>query len=278
MTVNEASRDGSSYQLGHSGPEVDRLILQGRIFNPLSAHALRLAGLRPGMRVLDVGCGAGDVSFVAADIVGPAGAVIGLDAAPDAVRVARARAAGAGVGHVTFQEGTVLGVTLDEPVDAVVGRLILIHLPDPVAALKHLAGLVRPGGFVSFQDFDLGAVGSRPEVPLVTAVTEAMEEGFRARGADPAVGMGMYGLFRRAGLPAPRLTSATPLGGGEDEDLVLLLATTCRQLVGLGAVGPESVARLGNLDTLAERLRAGLLEAGAVMVTTTLVSAWSTLP
>ena len=64
------------YVLGHSEDELKRLIDQARFFGDLTAQVLHLAGLGPGMRVLDVGCGAGDVSFLAASIVGPQGVVI----------------------------------------------------------------------------------------------------------------------------------------------------------------------------------------------------------
>lgn len=63
-----------TYVLGHADVEIRRLLLQGRLYNDYTEHALRLAGLRKGMRVLDVGCGPGDVSLVAARVVGPTSA------------------------------------------------------------------------------------------------------------------------------------------------------------------------------------------------------------
>jgi ubiquinone/menaquinone biosynthesis C-methylase UbiE len=97
----------NTYQLGHSDPEVERLLLQGRLYNSHTEHALRLAGLGEGMRVLDVGCGPGDVSFVAAKLVGPTGSVVGVDAAPEVVELARTRAAEAGLSTVSFEPATI---------------------------------------------------------------------------------------------------------------------------------------------------------------------------
>jgi ubiquinone/menaquinone biosynthesis C-methylase UbiE len=67
-------------------------------------------GIRPGMRVLDLGCGAGDTTFVAADLVGPGGSVVGLDHAPDALARARLRAGRRGLAQVQFIEGDVLAL------------------------------------------------------------------------------------------------------------------------------------------------------------------------
>ncbi len=94
----------STYALGHADVEVRRLLLQGRLYNDYTEHALRLAGLRPGMRVLDIGCGPGDVSFLAARLVGPTGSVLGVDAAPVMVELARDRATEKGLRTVYFMQ------------------------------------------------------------------------------------------------------------------------------------------------------------------------------
>ncbi|HET7074212.1 MAG TPA: class I SAM-dependent methyltransferase, partial [Mycobacterium sp.] len=147
-TAPSAAPIGSTYVLGHADVEVQRLLLQGRLYNDYTEHALRLAGLRPGMRVLDIGCGPGDVSLIAARLVGPTGTVLGVDAAPEMIELARGRAAEQGLPTVHFTQAAIDTIALDEPVDAVIGRLILMHLPDPAATVRHLSSFVRPGGVV----------------------------------------------------------------------------------------------------------------------------------
>jgi tRNA A58 N-methylase Trm61 len=88
MHSDETASAGSTYTLGHSDAEIQRLLLQGRIYNQHTANALRMAGLQPGMRVLDVGCGPGDVSIVASQLVGPTGTVVGVDASADVIELA----------------------------------------------------------------------------------------------------------------------------------------------------------------------------------------------
>jgi ubiquinone/menaquinone biosynthesis C-methylase UbiE len=67
------------YAPGHSARELDRLSVQARMYEPFTRQLFREAGLLPGMRVLDVGCGSGDVTLLAGELVGPTGAVVGID-------------------------------------------------------------------------------------------------------------------------------------------------------------------------------------------------------
>jgi ubiquinone/menaquinone biosynthesis C-methylase UbiE len=174
---------GSTYVLGHADAEVQRLLLQGRLYDDYTEHALRLAGLRPGMRVLDIGCGPGDVSFVAARLVGPTGTVLGVDAAPTMVELARARAREKGLSTVHFTLDAVDTIVPDEPVDAVIGRLILMHLPHPAATLRRLSSFVRPGGVVAFSENDITATRSIPNIPLFGQVAAAIVRAFEAMGS-----------------------------------------------------------------------------------------------
>ena len=68
----------SDYILGHAEDELDRLVDQARFYGNLTEHLFHLAGIQRGMRVLDVGCGVGDMTFLAARLVGPDGYVIGM--------------------------------------------------------------------------------------------------------------------------------------------------------------------------------------------------------
>ncbi len=277
-TEPSATHVTSTYALGHADVEIQRLLLQARLYDNDTEHALRRAGLRPGMRVLDVGCGPGDVSFVAARLVGPTGTVLGVDAAAEIVEVARSRAAEQGLSWVKFEQATIGDITLDEPVDAVIGRLILMHLPDPVSALRQLAGLVRPGGVIAFCETDIGAVRSVPETPQFRAVSDGILAGFRAVGLDPAFGTTLHGLFRRAGLPAPQLTLAAPIGGVDNPDIFSYAMEVWRLVLPvaeqLGLVSED----LADIDTVLARWRAEAAAAGAVVMMPPMITAWSQLP
>jgi len=273
-----AAHATSTYALGHAEVEIQRLQLQARLYDNDTEHALRRAGLRPGMRVLDVGCGPGDVSFVAARLVGPTGTVLGVDAALEVIDVARARAAEQGLSWVRFETATIPDIALDEPVDAVVGRLILIHLPDPETALRELAGLVRPGGVIAFCETDIGAVRSVPETPQFRAVTEGIVSAFRDVGLDPGFGTTLYSLFQRAGLPSPQLALAAPIGGVNNPDVFAYAMEVWRLVLPVAEQLGLVTDDLADIDTLLPRWRAEAAAAGAVVMMPPMITAWCRLP
>ena len=97
----------TKYILGHSPAEIQRLMSQAVILRPITERLLRSAGIEPGMRVLEVGCGAGDVSMLAAELVGSAGSVVGIDRNAQVLAIARERAQMAKFGQIDFKEASI---------------------------------------------------------------------------------------------------------------------------------------------------------------------------
>lgn len=266
---------GSTYVLGHADAEVQRLLLQGRLYDHYTEHALRLAGLRPGMRVLDIGSGPGDVSFVAARLVGPAGNVLGVDAAPAMVELARARAGEQGWSTVHFTQAAVDSIVLDEPVDAVIGRLILMHLPDPAATLRHLANFVRPGGIVAFSENDISGAHGVPDTPLFRRVTGGIVRAFEAMGLSPRFGTTLHTIFADAGLGAPRLTLGTPIGTAADTDILAYLAEVWRLVSPIAEQGGFAIDEVADIDSFVQRFRDEVLAVNALIAMPPMITAWT---
>jgi ubiquinone/menaquinone biosynthesis C-methylase UbiE len=266
----------NAYLLGHADTEIQRLLLQGRLYNDHTEHALRLAGVQPGMRVLDVGCGPGDVSFVAARLVGSTGTVLGVDASSDVVEFARARAAERGLSTVKFEHTTIADISVDE-VDAVIGRLILMHLPDPISTLRQFAGLVRPGGLIAFCEFDIGAARSIPESPLSRALVDAIVRAFQGVGLDPAFGAALHTLFRRAGLGVPQLTLAAPVGTANDTEVWAYAVEVWRLVFPLAEQLGLVTDELADIDTLLPRSLEQATVADAILMLPPMITAWTTV-
>src|SRR5258708_898557 len=138
--------DGSAtgYALGYTSTEPDRLIRQAARIEPILERLFRQAGIGPGQRVLDLGSGVGDVSMLAARLVGPSGEVVGIERDASSIAVAKARVVEAGFRNVSFTQTDATHIVSDKPFDAAVGRFILMFLPDPAAGLRSLPALGRP--------------------------------------------------------------------------------------------------------------------------------------
>jgi protein-L-isoaspartate O-methyltransferase len=127
-----------SVRLGYSEEEQERLIRQARRLAPWTRRLFRTAGISAGQRVLDVGSGIGDVSMILSEIVGPEGSVLGLERDAGSIATAQSRVAKAGIHNVSFLEAEALDPPLSGTFDAIVGRFILMYMPDPSLVLHEL--------------------------------------------------------------------------------------------------------------------------------------------
>lgn len=153
-----------AYVMGHSNVELHRLAQQSKLPRELTEDVLRKAGLRSGMRVLDLG--GGDATLLAAALVGPNGHLTGIERSADAVGLARARAANRNLHWVDFVRSDVETFVAREPYDAIIGRIVLLDMADPTATLRSLTRSLRPGGIVAFQELVIGASHTEPGAPV----------------------------------------------------------------------------------------------------------------
>jgi len=265
-----------NYILGRSEAETRRLIEQHQIYAPISRRFLREAGIGSGMKVLDVGSGAGDLALLLADLVGPRGQVVGVETNADIVRIARARVAAAGWNNVTFLIGDVRDAALDSDFDAVVGRWVLMYLRDPAVVLQKLAASVRAGGIVAFQENDFSYPPTVfPPSPLSEQVQRWAVPPAGTPGPEIQMGTKLLKAYVDAGLPPPHLLAEAPVGGGADWPGYDYLAATLRSLLPaltrLTGLNPEEV----QIDTLAERLREDVVGRNAVQMLPIIFGAWA---
>jgi SAM-dependent methyltransferase len=265
------------YLMGRSTRETDRLIFVAKALNPFTQRLLHDAGLAPGMRVLDVGTGAGDVALLASEMVGPAGRVVGLDANPEILRTAFDRAQTAGLDNVSFVAGDFREVLPQGPFDAIVGRLVLMYLADPAQALHALPDRLAPGGIVAFLDYNLSQESCRisPAVPLWEWAWGWVVDTAARAGIPAEVGFGLRGVFQRAGLPEPEMRLDSYVGGGPDSIAYAWMAESVRSMLPLITRFGVATAEEVDVDTLADRLRAEVVAADAVAKSPDLVSAWT---
>jgi 2-polyprenyl-3-methyl-5-hydroxy-6-metoxy-1,4-benzoquinol methylase len=270
-------REDDGYMLGHRPGELRRLGFQARLIDPITRRFLVAAGVAPGMRVLDVGSGAGDVSFLAADVVGDGGSVTGVDRSADAIATATAAAAARALTNVSFVLSDLDALTVAQPFDAIIGRYVLEWLPDPARTLGALARHARPGGVVVFHEVDWGGSSSHPPAPLFDATCRWLSETIRRSGADIR-GTHVYGTFRRAGLGTPTMRLEALIGGGHDAEPIDQVANLAMTVADAAEMyGVASIPEL-DLETLRERLRAEAEATDSVLIAHGEVGAWVRLP
>jgi SAM-dependent methyltransferase len=162
--------------------------------------ALLLPHLRPGMRLLDFGCGPGSITIGLAHAVAP-GDVVGVDIAPQQVAAARALAAAARVPNLRLMVGSVYDLPFpDATFDAAFSRSVLEHLAEPLAALREVRRVLKPGGVLGVRDGDWGGLVLAPANPLVEAGLALYARLWALNGGNPQRGREHRALLRAAGF------------------------------------------------------------------------------
>ena len=278
------SKNGSTdaqaqaYALGYSESEFSRLENQGAFYRDLTEDVLRRAGIAPGMRVLDLGCGVGDVSLLAADLVGPSGAVVGIDRSEEALGVARRRAAAARRGQVVFQATELDAFTTNETFDAVIGRFVLMYQPDPAATLRTLRRYLRPGGVIAFQEMAMPLARSLPPGQEFGRCADWILGTFERAGFEVDMGGKLFAAFLAAGLPVPQMLAGGRVEGGAKSPVYAYMAHLMQSLLPMAERTGVATAAEVDIGTLAERLRAEAVDTNACLMMPPLVGAWTRVP
>ena len=266
------------YILGHSESEIRRLMLQAELLRPLTERLLLSAGLAPGMRVLDVGCGVGDVAMLAASIVGPAGEVVGVDREAVAIKTAKQRADDAGLAiqyrQVAVEDRPDLG-----EFDLAIGRYILSHQPDPASFVRMVSSYVRQGGVIAFHE----ALVTRDllqlnRAPLWQHVVDVAVSAFGAAMRHPDVAARLVETFHAAGLDGATVWCDVMTYCQPDNPVFAWFSLVLKSsLPHIERLGLTTAAEL-DVDTLERRLQAEAASLHSQVVFPSQFSGWVRKP
>lgn len=276
---NPSNRD-ATYTLGRTSHETTRLIEQSRIYGPSTERLCKRAGISEGMRVLEIGSGAGDVALMLAEHVGPTGQVIGVDVNADILDTARQRAADAGWQNTEFIAGDARNLGFSDKFDAIVGRFVLMYMANPPEAFANLMTHLKPGGIAAFQEpeYTLYPAIQHPDTPLMNRLIRWILDVFAHSGAHLDMGIGLYRAFVETGLPPPTMHLESPIGAAKTWAGYRYMATIFESLLPLLEKYDLATAEEVGVNTLAARIRREVNTSKRPFFLPPHITAYSTLP
>jgi ubiquinone/menaquinone biosynthesis C-methylase UbiE len=232
------------------------------------------AGIVAGMRVLDVGCGHGDVSFRVARMVGAQGQVVGVDRDPAALAVARQRARELELAQIEFVESDLCALAPEHgQFDAIVGRRVLMYQRDAALAIRQLARALRPGGLMVFQEHDATMVpASLIPLPLHERVHHWIWQTVEREGANIHMGFELVSALERAGLTVEHVRAEAIVQTPTIHHVTgAIVAAILPRIVKQGVATEAEI----EADTLGQRLAAERQAANATYVGDMVFGAWA---
>jgi len=211
-----------------------------------------------------------------AEMVGPSGSVIGLDLDYDATLHARERTVTAQFHNITFVHSDFAHYRPDTPLDAIVGRLVLMYQADPASALAPLIKHLVPGGVVAFMEpwFQPPAGPDSTVKTVGTCIVETL----RRSGAHVDLGPRLHRVFQAAGLPLPSMRFEAVLDPRADSPLYQYIADTMERLLPKALdYGIPGAAEL-DVASIPDRIRAELNVVGYAALVAPVVCAWCQKP
>ncbi|AWB89477.1 class I SAM-dependent methyltransferase [Salinibacterium hongtaonis] len=196
MSEKSAPSDEERYTHGHH-----ESVLRSHTWRTVENSAGYLvSSIRPGLSVLDIGCGPGTITVDLARRVAP-GRVIGLDASAEVIAKARTLADDEGVDTVEFVVGDAYSTGFsDDSFDIVHAHQTLQHVADPVAVLREMRRVMKPGGVVAARDVDYAGTMVYPTSPGLERWAELYQQVHRSNGGEPDAGRRLKAWAREAGF------------------------------------------------------------------------------
>lgn len=238
---------------------------------------LKDAGVHANMRALDLGCGTGDVSLIAADLVGPDGAIIGIDNNAGALAAARDRVRELGHQNIDFIECDLRNLSDDMGIfDAIIGRRVLMYQADVVRAIRGLLPRLRPGGLAAFHEHDSTMVPfSSKAMPLHHRVQGWMKKTIEREGADTQMGFNLHEALTSAGLSVEHVRAEaivqTPT---QRYPAVSIIRAMLARIVEQGVASENEI----DIETLDQRLDMERRNTGATYIGDMMFGVWARKP
>jgi ubiquinone/menaquinone biosynthesis C-methylase UbiE len=189
------------YVLGSVKEEQKRLNIQSIIFENETRRTLDLAGIKAGMCCVDLGCGAGDTSFLLAKIVGNKGHVIGIDINENAIKTCKKRAGESNSKNTQFFVRSIYDTQLKKHnFDLVFSRFLFQHLKEPEKAIREMSRIAKKNGMLVIEELDHGSWLCYPSEPSLEKLRQMYVKLLQMNGSDPFIARKLYKIFAELGF------------------------------------------------------------------------------
>jgi ubiquinone/menaquinone biosynthesis C-methylase UbiE len=263
----------STYIIAGGGEGAARLRILGDATRPATRALLVRAGVAPGMRVLDLGCGSGEVTLELARMVGSSGRVTAVDGDAIVLAAGRERLRELSL-DADFVHGDARGPYPSDGYDVVYARFLLSHLTDPAAVVAAMRAATRPGGTVIVEDVDFPGHFCHPPSAAFARFVELYQAVARRRGADPTIGPRLPHLLQDAGIADVELSVAQPAFlEGDGKRIAQITVQAIRE-----AAVAAQLATQDEIDTIVAELDAHRRDPRTVQSIARIVQAWGTRP
>jgi ubiquinone/menaquinone biosynthesis C-methylase UbiE len=181
--------------------EMTRLQTQAEEFSSSTEESMMKLGIKPDMKVVDIGCGTGSVSFMISPMVGELGRVIGVDSNQYAINYCNEIAQSNGILNAKFILSDATSLDFESyTFDVSYSRFLFQHVKDASEALREMVRVTKPGGVVMVEDCDLFTWLVYPKNESVSKLWHWYESIQVERGTDPEIGRKLYAMFLDEGL------------------------------------------------------------------------------
>lgn len=209
------------YVIGVGKDDEERLSLLNELFGKTSEDLLLKAGLKPGMRVLEVGCGTGSITKWIAKKIGDNGHVTAVDNSQEQIQIAEKNCSGSS--NITFITSSLFDLKQTKQFDLVYSRFLIMHLQNPFEGLEHLKQLLKPNGILVSEEATNSVTACYPESPAFKKYREMVMALFQKNNIDYDIGEKLYAYFQKLKTQNIHVSFVQPIYKQHQKKMMTLL-------------------------------------------------------
>lgn len=228
----------NSYIIGVGKNDEDRLLLLNELFGRTSKDLLLKAGLKPGMHVLEVGCGTGNMTKWIAKQVGDNGHVTAVDISSEQLQIAEENCSESN--NITFIASSLFDLKKTKQFDLIYSRFLIMHLQNPFKGLQHLTQLLKPNGVLVSEEATNSITACYPESPIFKKYREMVMALFKKNNIDYDIGEKLYSYFQKLKLRDINVNFVQPIYKQHQKKMMVLLMNELKHRYVESGISTES--------------------------------------